>query len=362
MRRSWRRCRCRCGQGPGGKLRRFDLRLSTVPMTRLIPDWEIRVTNFGLGYILMCLVVAIAATNTGNNGLYLVLAAMLAAWSVSGMLSRRNVRGVRCEIETVGEVVATRPALLRLQARERASRGHGAGALLPPRVPARARSGSTPEAGREARGGRRGDLPAAGRLPRGGRGAPLAFPDRSVPQVPQGDPRERDRRLSAARSPPRSRTCRPRTRGAAGPIRTRAGGGSDIRTLREFVARRRSRATSTGNSPRACAAGSCASGRRSGTASLFLAWTTRCEDPADPAALERFEGAISRCAGQALMLLSRGAEVGFQSRGVKVAAALRARQRVPDPRRAGAPGARAARDAPATSRRMRRGDQRWFVS
>ena len=44
-------------------------------MTRLIPDWEIRVTNFGLGYILMCLVVAIAATNTGNNGLYLVLAA-----------------------------------------------------------------------------------------------------------------------------------------------------------------------------------------------------------------------------------------------------------------------------------------------
>ena len=62
-------------------------------MARLIPDWEIRITNFGLGYVLMCLVVAIGATNTGNNGLYLVLAGMLAAMVVSGVVSRRNVRG-----------------------------------------------------------------------------------------------------------------------------------------------------------------------------------------------------------------------------------------------------------------------------
>ena len=65
---------------------------SAAVMTRLIPDWEIRITNFGLGYVLMCLVVAIGATNTGNNGLYLVLAGMLAAMVVSGIISRRNVR------------------------------------------------------------------------------------------------------------------------------------------------------------------------------------------------------------------------------------------------------------------------------
>ena len=46
-------------------------------MTRLIPDWGIRITNFGLGYILMCLVVAIAATNTGNNGNNISLATSL---------------------------------------------------------------------------------------------------------------------------------------------------------------------------------------------------------------------------------------------------------------------------------------------
>ena len=92
-------------------------------MNRLIPDWEIRITNFGLGYILLCLVVAIAATNTGNNGLYLALAAMLAAMVVSGVLSRRNVRGVRCELETVGEVVATRPAWLKLKLENRLRTG-----------------------------------------------------------------------------------------------------------------------------------------------------------------------------------------------------------------------------------------------
>ncbi len=88
-------------------------------MTRLIPEWEIRVTNFGLGYILMCLVVAIAALNTGNNGLYLVLAAMLSGMVVSAFLSRRNVRGVRCEIEAAGEVIATRPAWLRVRLENR---------------------------------------------------------------------------------------------------------------------------------------------------------------------------------------------------------------------------------------------------
>ena len=92
-------------------------------MTRLIPDWEIRITNFGLGYILMCLVVAIAATNTGNNGLYLVLAAMLAAMIVSGMpLAPQRARRASARSRPSGEVVATRPAWLQGAAREPAPR------------------------------------------------------------------------------------------------------------------------------------------------------------------------------------------------------------------------------------------------
>ncbi|HSS44354.1 MAG TPA: DUF58 domain-containing protein, partial [Thermoanaerobaculia bacterium] len=49
--------------------------------------------------------------------------------------------------------------------------------------------------------------------------------------------------------------------------------------------------------------------------------------PTDPAALAALERAISRCAGQALLLLSRGGEVGFHARGVRVSAAAGPAQR-----------------------------------
>ena len=51
---------------------------------------------------------------------------------------------------------------------------------------------------------------------------------------------------------------------------------------------------------------------------LFLAVDNALPVPADSEALARFENAVARCAGQALLLLSRGGEVGFHARGVKV--------------------------------------------
>src|SRR5512142_2223210 len=78
----------------------------------LIPRWRLRVTNFGLGYILMTLLVAIAATNTANNGLYTILAGLLAGMIVSGVVSRRNLRAVRCAVEQNGEIFAGRPAAI----------------------------------------------------------------------------------------------------------------------------------------------------------------------------------------------------------------------------------------------------------
>ena len=44
-------------------------------------------------------------------------------------------------------------------------------------------------------------------------------------------------------------------------------------------------------------------------------------DVEDPDALATFETAIARCAGQMLFLLSRGGDVGFHARGVRVPAA-----------------------------------------
>ncbi|HEX4439135.1 MAG TPA: DUF58 domain-containing protein [Thermoanaerobaculia bacterium] len=328
-------------------------------MTRLIPDWQIRITNFGLGYILMCLVVAIAATNTGNNGLYLVLAGMLAAMVVSGVLSRRNVRGVRCEIDTVGEVVATRPAWLKVKLENR-MKGQTAQSLfflhealpgplwIDPLAPGEKREvvveGTFPRRGviRDADAGLLSRFPLG--LFRKYRRAELSreivvypLPEANpVPDIPPEDAR-------GGRPHPRSR-----------------GGGTDLRTLREF---------SPGDDPRDLHWKQSARMRRwivrereaERDRAVFLAIENAMPFPVDAAALARFESAVARCAGQALLLLSRGAEVGFHARGVKVAARGGRSQRLrilealarlePVP-------AATAQELPA----MRRGDVRWFVS
>jgi uncharacterized protein (DUF58 family) len=69
----------------------------------------IRITRVGFWFVALTLVVAVAATNTGNNALYIVLATMLALLIVSGLLSRSNLRRLEIEIETPAEIFARRP-------------------------------------------------------------------------------------------------------------------------------------------------------------------------------------------------------------------------------------------------------------
>jgi uncharacterized protein (DUF58 family) len=75
---------------------------------RAVPE-GIRITTVGLWYVLFTVLVAIAATNTGNNALYMVLALMFAVLILSGIASRQNVRGLEAQIEPPGEVFANRP-------------------------------------------------------------------------------------------------------------------------------------------------------------------------------------------------------------------------------------------------------------
>jgi uncharacterized protein (DUF58 family) len=328
-------------------------------MTRLIPDWEIRITNFGLGYILMCLVVAIAATNTGNNGLYLVLAGMLSAMIVSGVLSRRNVRGVDCEIETIGEVVATRPAWLKLRLENRLQTATAQALFflheslpgplwIEPLRPGEKREliveGTFEKRGvyREADAGLLSRFPLG--LFRKYRRARLAreivvFPLPEVGPVPSIPPED----ARGGRTHPHAR-----------------GTGADIRTRREF---------SPGDDPRDVHWKQSARMRHwivkereaERDRVLFLAIDNALPWPPDAAALERLERSIARCAGQALVLLSRGAEVGFHARGVKVPARGGRSQRLrilEALSRLGPVSVEAAPELPS----MRRGDVRWFVS
>lgn len=89
---------------PGGWLRRQRRRLAR----RGTPE-GIRITRVGLWYVLFTVIVAVAATNTGNNALYLVLACMLALLVVSGVVSRWNLKHLEVAIESPGDLFARRP-------------------------------------------------------------------------------------------------------------------------------------------------------------------------------------------------------------------------------------------------------------
>ncbi len=81
----------------------------------LDPGILVRVTNLGLGFILLTLLVAIAATNTGNNGLYILVSLFLGALVVSGVVSRRNVENVSVEVDGPPELYAGVPARFTLR-------------------------------------------------------------------------------------------------------------------------------------------------------------------------------------------------------------------------------------------------------
>jgi uncharacterized protein (DUF58 family) len=81
-----------------------------------VPE-RIRPTKVGVWYVLAALVVGIAATNTGNNALYIVLAVMLGVLVVSGLSSRVNLRGLDFEVSPPDEVFANRPFHVRLTVR-----------------------------------------------------------------------------------------------------------------------------------------------------------------------------------------------------------------------------------------------------
>ena len=101
------------------------MKLSVLRLRLKIP-WDdrilVRVTNLGLGFVLTTVVVAIGATNTGNNGLYVLLSLLLGVLLVSGVVSRRNVEGVEVALDGPAEVFAGEPARFRVRLGNRGRR------------------------------------------------------------------------------------------------------------------------------------------------------------------------------------------------------------------------------------------------
>jgi uncharacterized protein (DUF58 family) len=85
-----------------------------VAVERLRQTFDYEVTKVGVVYVLVTLVIGIAALNTGNNLLYIVVAAMLAAILVSGVVSALVLRGLELEVQLPEHVFAGRPVMGRI--------------------------------------------------------------------------------------------------------------------------------------------------------------------------------------------------------------------------------------------------------
>ncbi len=70
------------------------------------------ITKVGLWFIVFLLIVVVAATNTGNNGLFLVLAVMGATVVVSEIVGQLNVRGLEISLRAPPEIFANSPSRL----------------------------------------------------------------------------------------------------------------------------------------------------------------------------------------------------------------------------------------------------------
>lgn len=102
--------------------------LTTVPyLARRVVASRVReamdydVTRAGLIYILISVVIGIAAINTGNNLLYVVVAALLSAILVSGVSSALVLRSLTLDVHLPEHVFAQRPMLARLLLRNASS-------------------------------------------------------------------------------------------------------------------------------------------------------------------------------------------------------------------------------------------------
>jgi uncharacterized protein (DUF58 family) len=82
-----------------------------TPLSWLTYQIDYKVTREGIVYIGGILVVALAALNTGNNLLFMVLACLLAGMLISGLLSRVVLGGVEVRLELPEHIFARRTVM-----------------------------------------------------------------------------------------------------------------------------------------------------------------------------------------------------------------------------------------------------------
>src|SRR5256885_11781839 len=98
--------------------------LATVPylarrvaLERVRRAFEYEVTRTGLVYLALTLVLLVAALNTGNNLLFVIVSAMLSAILISGVASAVILNGLELDVRLPEHIFAGGPALARMVVR-----------------------------------------------------------------------------------------------------------------------------------------------------------------------------------------------------------------------------------------------------
>jgi len=82
---------------------------------RMFPGFRLRFTRWGGLFLVLTLVLAFAAVNSGNNGLIAVLGAALGSYVVSGAWSREVLGHVSVTVRPPAETFAGRPAIFEIE-------------------------------------------------------------------------------------------------------------------------------------------------------------------------------------------------------------------------------------------------------
>ena len=79
------------------------------------PGFRLRLTRWGLVYLVTSVILGMAAVNTGNNALMAVLGLALGSYVVSGIWSRQVLGNIEAKIELPSEIYAGRPAVIEME-------------------------------------------------------------------------------------------------------------------------------------------------------------------------------------------------------------------------------------------------------
>ncbi|MGD8441551.1 MAG: DUF58 domain-containing protein [Holophagae bacterium] len=83
------------------------------------PGFKLRLTRWGAGFIVACVILGLAAVNTGNNALMAILSLALGSYVVSGTWSRQVLAAIDVDVSLPPECFAGRAAIAEVTLRNR---------------------------------------------------------------------------------------------------------------------------------------------------------------------------------------------------------------------------------------------------